>query len=386
MRYVLLLSISVIIACNSNNNKITLPSVEQDDTLYLFVGSYTQDLGFVDGKGAGISVFSCDKKTGKLEIVTAVKSEENPAYLSYDKINKILYAANENEKGSITSFTFSSEKQQLSKINTVSTLGGSPCHISLDRNQEKLYSANYVSGSVSAHTISKNGTVSAPFDTISHKGKGSFAMRQDASHMHMISSSPYDHYMHGIDLGTDKIYHYEISDNKIKLDKYTTGILGAGARHMVFHPSNGKVYIGYEFTNQIQVLDATVMPFQEQQIVSALTEAYKKHAITSSAIKLHPNGEFLYLANRKGDADTKNSISVFAVDGISGKLMLRENMLIDEAIPRDFSIDPTGSFLYVAGQNSDNIVQYKIDKSDGTLARTDIEVKVKTPSVLVFSS
>ena len=36
--------------------------------------------------------------------------------------------------------------------------------------------------------------------------------------------------------------------------------------------------------------------------------------------------------------------------------------------PRNFVIDPTGKFLLVANQDSDNIVVFKIDPNNGQLA------------------
>jgi 6-phosphogluconolactonase len=385
MRFFILVLASIIVACNSNTQANNSEIKEKSDSLYLFVGSYTQDLGFVNGKGAGITVFDCDPVTGKLIKITEIKTDENPSYLSYDKVSNLLFAANENEEGSITSYNFSPEKKQLSKINTVGTLGASPCHLSINKNSNCIFSANYVSGSVSYHKFDKAGVISDAKDTITHKGKGPFAMRQEAAHLHMVSNSPYDNLLHGVDLGTDEIYHYNLSRDMIEVENTTSGLSGAGARHLVFHPTNGKVYVAYEFTNQVQVLDATKIPFEQEQIILSLDKALEKHAVTSAAIKIHPNGKFLYLSNRKGQDGTDNSISTFRIKEKTGGLTLVENLIIEESVPRDFSIDPSGKFLFVAGQNSDNIVQYQINQKEGRLMKTNHAITVNTPSVLVFS-
>jgi len=52
--------------------------------------------------------------------------------------------------------------------------------------------------------------------------------------------------------------------------------------------------------------------------------------------------------------------------------------------PRNFGIDPTGKFLLVANQNSDNIVVLEIDPNTGALTPTGKSVKVATPVCVTF--
>ena len=41
-----------------------------------------------------------------------------------------------------------------------------------------------------------------------------------------------------------------------------------------------------------------------------------------------------------------------------------------DAVPRAFSIDTTGQFLYVAGLDTGTLVTYKVDQESGTLDKT----------------
>ncbi len=54
--------------------------------------------------------------------------------------------------------------------------------------------------------------------------------------------------------------------------------------------------------------------------------------------------------------------------------------------PRNFAIDPSGSFLLVANQKTNNIVTFKIDRESGGLSRIEHEVKVSMPVCLKFAS
>ena len=53
-------------------------------------------------------------------------------------------------------------------------------------------------------------------------------------------------------------------------------------------------------------------------------------------------------------------------------------------IPRNFAVDPTGQFLFVANQETDNIVQYRIDQDTGRLTPTGKVVQVDAPVSLEF--
>jgi 6-phosphogluconolactonase (cycloisomerase 2 family) len=52
--------------------------------------------------------------------------------------------------------------------------------------------------------------------------------------------------------------------------------------------------------------------------------------------------------------------------------------------PRFITLDPTGALLYAANQDSDTIVEFRVDPRAGTLAATGQVVPVGSPSSIVF--
>jgi 6-phosphogluconolactonase len=52
--------------------------------------------------------------------------------------------------------------------------------------------------------------------------------------------------------------------------------------------------------------------------------------------------------------------------------------------PRNFIIDPTGTYLLVANQDTDNVVTFRIDKETGGLIDDGMEVSVPVPVCLKF--
>ena len=53
---------------------------------------------------------------------------------------------------------------------------------------------------------------------------------------------------------------------------------------------------------------------------------------------------------------------IFAIDQKTGNLDFVDHRSVNGETPRNFIIDPTGKFLLVANQDSNNIVVFKIDK------------------------
>ena len=63
-----------------------------------------------------------------------------------------------------------------------------------------------------------------------------------------------------------------------------------------------------------------------------------------------------------------NSLAGFAADPKTGALK-GIGITPTEAVPRGFNIDPTGRFLYAAGQASGKLAAFKINSNTGALNR-----------------
>ncbi|HEV7621032.1 MAG TPA: beta-propeller fold lactonase family protein, partial [Flavisolibacter sp.] len=47
--------------------------------------------------------------------------------------------------------------------------------------------------------------------------------------------------------------------------------------------------------------------------------------------------------------------------------------------PRNFNFDPSGNFLIVANQNTDNILIFKVDRNTGLLTETSNTISLGKP-------
>jgi 6-phosphogluconolactonase len=105
-----------------------------------------------------------------------------------------------------------------------------------------------------------------------------------------------------------------------------------------------------------------------------------KGEIGAADIHISPDGKFLYATNR----GTANDISVFKIFK-NGKLELIQKTSTLGKGPRNFTIDPTGNFLLVGHQYSNDVVIFKRDQKTGILTDTAKKIELCSPVCLVFT-
>ena len=105
-----------------------------------------------------------------------------------------------------------------------------------------------------------------------------------------------------------------------------------------------------------------------------------KGSFSSADIHISPDGKYLYATNR-GSA---NDITIFEIMK-NGKLNYKSNLKTQGEGPRNFAIDPSGNFLLVAHQYTNNVVIFKIDKLTGRLTDTKKRIELCAPVCLVFT-
>jgi 6-phosphogluconolactonase len=184
------------------------------------------------------------------------------------------------------------------------------------------------------------------------------------------------------DLGIDKVMIYNFDIKKGELKSATNPFVitepGAGPRHIDIHPNRKYAYLMEELTGSISVYkigkDGLLSLLQN---ISGLPRDFNG-AIGSADIHVSPDGRFLYCSNR-GES---NTIGILSINPSNGMLVWIDDQSTLGKTPRNFSLDPTGNFLLVANQNSDNIVIFKRDKQTGLLTDTGKRINVSKPVCL----
>ncbi len=335
------------------------------------VGTYTKKEGHVDGKADGVYLLQMDKESGELTWLDTIPNLINPSYLAVDK--QSLYAANEIGPGTITKI----DLDDYDKTQVAETKGDAPCHVIPVPNSSYLVVSNYMGVVSLFRTEPKLELV----DSLEPEGTFAGPPRQESSHPHMAMLAPDQKTILISDLGMDNIIHLQIIEDKLVETAHTVLAGGAGPRHMCLH-SNKHIYVLNELNHTIDVLQWTAVnqPLQLKETYSTIPQ--RNENVFPAAIHLHPNEKYLYASNR-GINDPEQSISLFKVKA-DGLLEYIDRYNAGGLVPRDFSISPNGKFLLAANQNSNNIVTFAIDQSNGTLERVGEEFEIKTPVCVKF--
>ena len=367
------------------------------------VGTYSSPQGPEGhrGHGQGIYLFEMDPATGKLTPRGLTENPRNPSWLALNPAGTHLYSCDEihqyqgKKAGAVSSYSVDRSTGHLTFLNTVSSEGDGPAHISVHPSGRYLFVANYGGGSIAVLPILSSGELGPATDFHQDKGPlgpkhatsappGSFAISgHDAPHAHMIESDPSGKRVISTDLGMDKILVWELDLEKGKLSPNNppsaSAPPGDGPRHFVFHPNARWFYCIQEEGSVVVVYDydASTGSLTQTQIISTLPKGFVGTNFTSE-IRISPDSKFIYGANRLHDTIVWYSI------GDDGKLTYGGEEWTHGDYPRSVTIDPSGDFLYCCNQQADSITSFRVNKRTGALTFTGQYVAVGTPANVVF--
>ena len=119
-----------------------------------YVGTYSSPQGpeGSKGNGKGIYIFAMNATTGALTLQEICDDGMNPSWLAFHPSGKYLYAANEvsnfngGQTGAVTSYAVDSPSGRLTRLNTVSSEGAGPAHLSVHPSRKYVLVANYHGG------------------------------------------------------------------------------------------------------------------------------------------------------------------------------------------------------------------------------------------------
>ncbi len=377
--------------------------------LMAYVGTYSSPLQNVrltqvdlpPGNGRGIHLFQVDRATGALTPSGVYELGTSPSCLAFDATKTHLYSANETERigadeaGSVSAFTIDRADGQLKLLNTVSSGGKGPTHVSLHPSGKFVLVANYFGGSVAVLPILPDGSLGAATDIKKDAGTvgpkkatnapaGSFAISgHDQPHAHMIAADPSGRFVLHVDLGLDQIFIWKFDDRAGILSPNDPAAIslsaGDGPRHFAFHPNGRWFYSLQEEGSNIVLFDydSAQGRLAPRQTLSSLPPRFAGSSF-SSEIMVSADGRFVYAGNRLHDG-----IAIFSV-GETGTLTFIAEEWTHGDYPRSFNFDPSGNFLYSCNQRGDNIAAFRVDQKSGGLTFTGHYTPVGNPSIIVF--
>lgn len=346
---------------------------------HLIIGTYTKT------QSNGLFVYKFNTATAELTFESKTEGVVNPSYLAISKDETKVYSVSEasGKKSSLSAFNFDAKNGVLSLINSQATTSPGPCHVTLSKDGNFAFSANYGGGSVSVFPINADGSLAPVSQLVQHTGSSINKNRQSAPHAHSTNFSPDGSILYAADLGTDLVKACKYNGDGIKPlqseEKSDVKMVpGYGPRHFTFNKKGDRLYVIAEMEAYVSVFSYKNNKAKLLHNIS-INDAGFKGTNGAADIHLSNDGKFLYASNR-GSA---NDIAIFKV-AKSGRLSKIANISTKGKAPRNFVIDPTDNFLLVANQDTDDIYVFKRDQKTGLLSYTEEMINVGAPVCLKF--
>ena len=199
----------------------------------------------------------------------------------------------------------------------------------------------------------------------------------------MVTEDPQGRHVLAIDLGVDSIYGYELDPETGGLEEVARTRLrpGFGPRHLAFHPDGRHVYVIGElgFTIAVCTYDARHAELTVLDEVPVLEQGVPGEDFPS-AIRISPDGRFLYTGNRGRD-----TICVFSLATGPEKPELAATVPTGGSWPRDLALSPDGTLLLSANQKAGTVTVFRLDPETGIPEPTGAELAVPAPTCLVMA-
>lgn len=382
-----------------------IPETMKKYTLFLFVyflisgmiyAQHSKEIMYVgtySTRGSeGIYVLEFDRARGKLKLVQTIQTLESPNFLAIHPSGNFLYSVNSGSledmknSGSVSAFSIDKRTGKLTALNQRPSYGSGPCHISIDKTGKWAFIANYSEGNFVVLPIFDDGLLGSSSDSRKHLGSSVNPERQTKPYVHSAFVSPDNRFVIVSDLGTDKIYSYklDVSDGRI-IDgekPFVSVKPGCGPRHFTFHPNGKFGYSAEEMTSTVGAFaydkEKGSLTVIQDSVVSLPATFTGKN--TAADIHTDPKGNFLYVSNRG-----LNALSIFKINK-DGTLQLIGQQDTKGKLPRNFLVDSRGEYVFVANQETDNIVIFRLDQKTGKLKYTGNQFKVPSPVCLKMTT
>ncbi len=352
------------------------------ESICVWVGTYTRH-----GQSEGIYVYRLELGSGAFERVQTVGDMRDPSYLALAPSGRFLYAVNElDADGAVSVFSVEPATGRLRLLNSESSGGAHPAHVSVDPSGRWVLVANYTGGTIATLPIQDDGSLGQAAHVVRHQGRGPNPARQEGPHPHMIVTDPTGAFVLVPDLGRDRVVCYRLDRDSGHLveQREAGGRLspGAGPRHVAFGSDGTRVYCLNELDLTLVVFDfdgesGRMQPVQTLSTLPA--DVTNDGTFSAAAVVVHPSGQFVYTSNRGHD-----SIAFFGVDQASGRLTPLGHAPSGGRTPRDINIDPTGALLLAANQDSDALATFRIDPRSGAPQCSGSVLHVPKPVRVLF--
>ena len=323
----------------------------------------------------GLKMLELDENSGAMSVV-AERSVSNALYQALSPDGKYLYSCTGEGLASFRA-------DGLEPVDSI-PLGNCVCHVSAMPDGKRVAFADYIGGFAGSVEVEDG-----RFGHIvkhQHSGSGPNLLRQSSAHCHQAIPTPDGKGYCVIDLGLDQIVEYP--SGRV----FRTSPVGAGPRHLLFHPNGRLAFLVYELGNFVSSLSwslsegfkiidthstlvafatgslgvsenvASISNLQDSKTPSSESNLKPAKPLKNSqaaAIRFTPDMRGIVVSNRG-----ENSLVVFDFDESTGMLAFKSRTMLKGDWPRDF-IFVTDSLALVACERSGEVLALSYAMDDG---------------------
>lgn len=336
----------------------------------------------------GIYHTTLNTENGKLGESRLVAEVRGPGFLAkHPKLPSLYAVGTLNGEPSLIAYKIESGTvgAGLMLLNSAAIGDGGAAHLAVDATGRTMITAQYGGGSVGVFSLNDDGSINERTQLIEHSGGSQVRPNQKSPHPHWTGFSPDNRFAFVPDLGKDEVIIYAVDAAASKLTLHGTGAVppGAGPRHMKFHPNGQWIYVLNENDVSVTVFDydAQAGTMTAKQTIPAVPkeQLFREQTFSASEIRVHPNGRFVYSANRGHD-----TVTAFRVDAESGELTVVEREHVRGGRPRNFNLDPSGHWLLAGGQDSHTLASFAVDTETGELMYNHSVIHTPSPICVLF--
>lgn len=301
-----------------------------------------------------IKLYDLDPASGALSLRTTSNAHGPSGALFRHPNGKVFYDAHVLTT-TLASFRFDAASGELTLINKVDTGIEIPAHLITDQQGRFLLTAYYGGGGITVHRLGDDGAIGELVQYINTGEKAHAVLSIDDQFVFVPHVCP---------VNKTSQFRFDAATGQLTANDPAELLppdANTGPRHACLGPKGDVVYIVNEQGNTITAhyVDAARGTLQIFQHLSTLPADYTAGGHIAH-VELHPNGKWLYASNRG-----HNSIAGFTI-AVDGSLSPFGHFPVP-ADPRSFNIDPTGSYLYCAGEAANRMTAYRVDQATGAL-------------------
>lgn len=334
----------------------------------------TRKTFFYASLGPALRLYRIDAETASLTPGGAVMLPEKIQYVWPHPSEPFLYVASSNggpamlgvkgDRHCLSVLRIDRGSGELKVHGASAALRSRPIHLTVDHTGTFALVAYNNPSRVSVHRINADGSIGEEIVQSASLDCGIFA--------HQIRMTPANDAAILVCRGNDATGDRPEEPGSLRLFAFRNGQLtnrqsvgpkdgyGFGPRHLDFHPSQPLVYVSRERESKLDVYrfsngELEPQPTWVREMLSEPNNVRSRQA--ACAVHVHPNGRFVYLANRAFDTVSidgrdifpggENNIAVFALDPATGEPALIQNEDVRGVYPRTFALDPDGRMLAV---------------------------------------